>query len=70
MSLAEIIPSLRALPRAERFQLLQYLAGELAREEGVPQVEFGGTYPIWSPIADYDAAAILLRALDPQETTP
>ena len=67
MSLAEIIPAIQALPRVEKLQLVQYIVGELAREEDVPPIEFGGTYPVWSPFQDFDAAAALLRALDSQE---
>ena len=33
MSLAELLPSLHALPRSEKLQLLQIIAGDLASEE-------------------------------------
>ena len=33
MSVAEMLPAVSSLPRAEKIQLLQFIAGELAREE-------------------------------------
>lgn len=33
MTAAELLPSLRALPRSEKLQLIQLLAGDLACEE-------------------------------------
>jgi hypothetical protein len=66
MSIAELFPKLRALPRAEKLQLLQLLIVELAREEGVPLVEVGTAFPIWSPYQAYDAAAAMLKTLDEQ----
>jgi hypothetical protein len=33
MTAAELLPSLRALPRSEKLQLIQLLAGDLARDE-------------------------------------
>jgi hypothetical protein len=33
MTAAELLPSLQALPRSEKLQLIQWLAGDLAREE-------------------------------------
>ena len=33
MTAAELLPSLQALPRSEKLQLIQLLAGDLAREE-------------------------------------
>jgi hypothetical protein len=69
MSLAELLPQLQALPRAEELRLVQLLIVELAREEGVPLVEVGMPYPIWSPDNAFDAATVLLRALDEGTTT-
>jgi hypothetical protein len=64
MSLAELVPVVRALPRADKLRLVQLLVGDLAREEGVPPVEVGTPYPVWTPYHAYDAAAVLLQALD------
>jgi hypothetical protein len=64
MSIAELLPKLQALPRAERLQLIQLLIVDLAREEGVPLVELGAAYPVWSPHQAYGAAAAMLKVLD------
>jgi hypothetical protein len=34
MTAADLLPSLQALPRSEKLQLIQWLAGDLVREEG------------------------------------
>ncbi len=63
MSLTELRPVVRALPRREKFVLLQELIAELAQEEGVPVIEF----PVWSPYEAHDAAATLLQLLQREE---
>jgi hypothetical protein len=63
MSIAELLPKVRALPRGEKLQLMQLLIVDLAREEGVPLVELGAAFPIWSPHEAYGAAATMLKAL-------
>jgi hypothetical protein len=45
MSLAELLPSIQALPRSDKFRLVQELIAELAQEEGLAE----GEYPVWSP---------------------
>jgi hypothetical protein len=64
MSIAELLPKLQALPRAEKLQLIQLLIVDLAREEGIPLAEVGSAYPVWSPHQAYGAAATMLKALD------
>jgi len=60
MSLAELLPSIHALPRSDKFRLVQELIAELAQEEGLA----GGEYPVWSPYDAHEAAAVLLRLLE------
>ena len=60
MSLAELLPSIHALPRNDKFRLVQELIAELAQDEGLP----AGEYPIWSPSDAYEAAATLIQLLD------
>ena len=60
MSLAELLPSVRALPRSEKFRLIQELIVDLARDEGLTE----GEYPVWSPYDAHEAAATLLRLLE------
>jgi hypothetical protein len=63
MSLAELFPVVRSLPHPDKLRLLQFLAGELARENGLPMVQPGAEYPIWSPYDAFDAAAAMARVL-------
>ena len=67
MSLSELLPVLQTLPRADKMRLIQFLVVDLAHEEGVPLVEVGTPYPIWSPSDAFDAAASLLKLLDEQQ---
>ena len=69
MSLVELLPVLQALPRDDKLRLLQFLAFELAKEEGVVPLETGETYPIWTPYNAFDAADTLLKALAEEKTT-
>lgn len=60
MSLSELLPAVQALPRIDKFRLVQELITELAKEEGLPP----GEYPVWSPYGSHEAAAILLQLLE------
>jgi hypothetical protein len=60
MSLAELLPSIHALPCADKFQLAQELLADLAHEEGLPADE----YAIWSPYDAHQAADTLLQLLE------
>jgi hypothetical protein len=63
MSLTELLPILRELPRADKLRLVQFLVSELAREEGVSLFESERDYPIWTPYNAFEAADTLLNAL-------
>ena len=63
MSLTELLPSVQSLPRSDKLRLIQYLATELAHEEVPPTFEDGAQFPIWSPYNAFDAANILLQAI-------
>ena len=63
MSLAELPPSVRALPRSDKFRLVQELVAELAHEEGLAEGEFA----IWSPYDAHEGASTLLQLLDQDE---
>ena len=60
MSLAELLPSIQALPRSDKFRLVQELIAELAQEEGLA----AGEYAVWSPYDAHEAAATLLQLLE------
>jgi hypothetical protein len=60
MSITELRSTAHALPRRDKFLLVQELLSELAEEEAVEPIE----YPVFSPLEAYDAAAILSRLLE------
>jgi hypothetical protein len=66
--LPDLLPTLRTLSRADKIRAIQLLAGELAREEGVPSIEAGISIPIWTPFDAYDAASKLFEELKKAET--
>ncbi len=65
MSLTELRPAVRALPRCEKFLLVQELIAELAQEEGVTPIE----YPVWSPYDAHAAATTLLKLLEQEKAS-
>ena len=68
MSLTELMPMLRALPRSEKVRAIQYLAAELGREEDVVAlIRPGMTFEVWSPYDAHEAAATMMRALETGE---
>jgi hypothetical protein len=64
----DLLPTLRSLSRADKIRAIQLLAGELAREEEVPRLEAGASFPIWTPFDAFDAAAKLFEELKKAET--
>jgi hypothetical protein len=68
--LSELVPALHALSRADKLRLIQHLVVELAREEGVPLGEMATSYPVWTPHHAFDAAAVLLKALEAEGPAP
>ncbi len=58
MTLAELIPSISALPRADKLQLIQRLAADLVTEEQLEALS-GKTVEYWSPHDSFQAAATL-----------
>ena len=69
MTLAELLPTLHGLPRADKLRVIQLLASDVAREEGVEVTSADKAYPIWSPYDAFDGAATLLRVLDEERAT-
>jgi hypothetical protein len=67
MTLTELLPSLHALPRSEKWRLIQLMVADLAREEDAIPIEDGQAYPIWSPHDAFEAAETLLKALADEE---
>jgi hypothetical protein len=63
MNLSEMLPTLHALPRPEKWRLIQLMVADLAREEETPSIEAGRAYPIWSPYDAFEAADAMLKVL-------
>ena len=59
----ELVEQLRRLNRADKLQVIQLLAAELAREEE-NLLKLGASYDGWSPYDAADAANIMLEALN------
>jgi hypothetical protein len=59
MSLSELLPAVKALPRDEKVLLVHQLIDDLAREPSIP----AGEYPVWSPYDSHDAATTLMEML-------
>jgi hypothetical protein len=49
MSATELAPLIDALPRIEKFQLLQFLVTSIAKEENLSALDPNATYPLWTP---------------------
>ena len=63
MSIAEIIPAVRALSRSEKFQVAQILLDDLAKEETPLAFAEGHVFPINTPEFAPNAGAQLAQAL-------
>jgi len=66
MSFIELLPAVRSLPHKDKVRLLQFLVGELVRDEGLPDICPGADYPIWSPYDAFDAARALSEVVSPR----
>ena len=68
MSLTELCPAIKMLPRADKLRLMQFLVIDLAQEEGVPLLAAHAEYPIWTPLHAFEAADTLLQMLKTPQT--
>ena len=64
MSLTELFPTVKLLPRADKLRLMQFLVVDLAHEEGVSLLTADAEYPVWTPLNAFDAADTLLQMLE------
>lgn len=64
MTLSEILPTIQSLPRSDKLRLIELLAADVARDEGLALDIANKTVPIWSPHDSFVGAATLLRVLD------
>jgi len=68
--LDQMLPDIRSLSRVEKLQLIEWLAHELANEDGVPLILPNQSYPVWSPDRAFSAAATMLKVLDADKERP
>jgi hypothetical protein len=66
MTLIELFPALKTLPRADKLKVMQFLVAELAEEEE-PALQSGATYEVWSPLNSHEAAHKLAQLLDTEQ---
>ncbi len=66
VSITELIPAMRALPRIEKFRLVRLLLDDLAGEELLAGVKQGQEFPLYTPGVGPGAAAQLATLLQEQ----
>ena len=64
MSFAELVPALHDLRRDEKLEIIRLLATDLTRQEAIDLLQSGASYPVWTPLAAFDAAKSLQQLLD------
>ena len=70
MSLTELFPAIKMLPRTDKLRLMQFLVIDLAQEEGIPLLFAEAEYPIWTPLNAFEAADTLLQMLQTPQAEP
>ena len=70
INLPDLLPALHALSHADKLRVIHHLVSDLAQEEGVPLFEAGASYPVWTPLEAYDAAAALMNTLESERAAP
>ncbi len=68
MTVEELLPALHELNRSEKWQVMQFLVVDLAREEDTLLTP-GTAYPVWSPYDAFEAAEAMLQALKEEGIT-
>jgi len=63
MTLSEMFPTIQSLTRTDKLRLIQLLAADVARADGIVLDMAEKTVPFWSPHDSFDGAATLLHVL-------
>jgi hypothetical protein len=66
MSNIQLLTQVGQLSRTEKFQMVQFLMAELAKEEGLKPLDNVAAYRLWSPYDYGDAAQKLMSLLEPE----
>lgn len=64
---SELLAQIEHLSRADKFQIIQLLMTELAKEEGLELLDNNQTYRTWSPHNYSDAAQKLMSLLEQEK---
>ena len=64
MSLAELLPKLQELSRADQLRVIEFLASQLSKQETISLLEDGLNYEVWSPYDACEAANVLGKMLE------
>jgi hypothetical protein len=67
MSLNELLPTVKELPRYDKLRLMEWLAAQLAKEENVPLLSSDMEHSVWSPYDAHEAAATLAAFLEEEK---
>jgi hypothetical protein len=67
MTYTEVLPTLRTLNHKDKIRVIQFLANEVAREEGIT-FEESENAELWSLHNSQEAAAGLRKLLDEDQT--
>jgi hypothetical protein len=62
MHIAELLPKIHGMTRADKVRILHFITSELSAEEQ-PTLLPGSEYPVWTPLGEERAAADLLDFL-------
>ena len=63
MTVVELYPKVKMLPRADKLRLMQFIVIDLAQEDGIPLLAADAEYPVWTPINAFEAADTLFQML-------
>lgn len=66
MSNIQLLTQVGQLSRTEKFQMVQFLMAELAKEEGLKPLDNVAAYRLWAPYDYGDAAQKLMSLLEPE----
>lgn len=64
MTLTQLMPTIHALSRADKFRLIQLLTDDVASEEGIVLGGPEEPIPFWSQYDAQEGASVLLQLLD------
>ncbi|KYC40414.1 hypothetical protein WA1_26750 [Scytonema hofmannii PCC 7110] len=69
MSIADLLPTLQKLSRADKLKVMQFLVQEMATVEEILSLQPGETYHVWSPYNSHKASQKLATLLKEDKQT-